>query len=118
MLMGAYVIVEPTPQPPMLLGAYLIIDDTVDAVFNQDPVVDSEIIDVEINAYKQFEYIIPEDTFSDPDGDDLTWSATLDNGDPLPSWLTFDPDTRKLSGFVPKDADGTLNIKVSVDDGR
>ena len=32
---------------------------------------------------------IPADTFSDANGDPLTLTATLANGDPLPSWLSF-----------------------------
>lgn len=33
---------------------------------------------------------VPANTFMDPDGDSLTFSAALKNGSPLPSWLTFD----------------------------
>ncbi|MFO1359056.1 putative Ig domain-containing protein [Plasticicumulans sp.] len=38
-------------------------------------------------------------TFADVDaGDVLTYSATLANGDPLPTWLTFNAATRTFSG--------------------
>jgi len=43
--------------------------------------------------------VVPTNTFSDVDaGDALTYSARLQNGDPLPSWLHFDAATRTLSG--------------------
>ncbi|MEG4012815.1 MULTISPECIES: FG-GAP-like repeat-containing protein, partial [unclassified Microcoleus] len=49
-----------------------------------------------------FEYQFPSNTFTDPDpGDTLTYTATLMDGSPLPSWLTFNPDTRTLSGASP-----------------
>jgi hypothetical protein len=49
-----------------------------------------------------FEYQFPQNTFTDPDpGDTLTYKATLMDGSPLPSWLTFNPDTRTLSGTSP-----------------
>ncbi len=38
-------------------------------------------------------------TFSDVDvGDTLTYSATLADGTPLPSWLSFDAATQTFSG--------------------
>ena len=47
----------------------------------------------------KIEYTVPEKAFTDPDaGDKLTYSATLNNGQPLPTWLTFNPTTRTFSG--------------------
>ena len=43
------------------------------------------------------------DTFIDADpGDVLTLSANLATGEPLPSWVRFDPDSRRFHGRVPK----------------
>ncbi|TYC54434.1 DUF4347 domain-containing protein [Zoogloea oleivorans] len=49
--------------------------------------------------------------FADPEGELITYSATLANGDPLPSWLSFNSGTHTFSGNPPA---GTpyLNIKV------
>ena len=36
--------------------------------------------------------------FTDPDNDTLTYSASLSDGNPLPSWLSFNVDTRTFAG--------------------
>jgi hypothetical protein len=40
-------------------------------------------------------------TFTDPNGESLTYSATLSNGSALPSWLSFNAATDSFSGTVP-----------------
>jgi hypothetical protein len=48
---------------------------------------------------EQFTFIIPDSTFVDDDGNNtLTFSARQTNGNPLPSWLTFDSVTMTFSG--------------------
>ena len=54
--------------------------------------------------------------FSDPDGDALTFTATLDDGSDLPFWLSIDPGTGNLSGNPPVPAEGDLTIKVTASD--
>ena len=105
-------------QLPKFQGLEFVIDDSVDPIFNQAPTVKTAISDQETNAFRQFTFVVPENTFEDLDGDVLTYKATLDNGDPLPDWLSFDAGTRTFSGFAPKDSDGTLLLKVTVDDHR
>ncbi|MDQ8183908.1 putative Ig domain-containing protein, partial [Pelagicoccus sp. SDUM812005] len=57
------------------------------------------------------------ESFSDIDaGDTLTYAATLENGDPLPDWLTLDESTGQLSG-TPENGDvGALSITVTATD--
>jgi VCBS repeat-containing protein len=62
-------------------------------------------------------FTVPPGAFTDPDGDPLTYSATLSNGDPLPLWLAFDPATQTFSGTPPQDFNGDLSITVTADDG-
>jgi hypothetical protein len=62
-----------------------------------------------------YNYIFPDSTFIDDDGNNtLRYSAKLYNGNPLPSWLTFDSLTRHFYGTPV--AAGLLNIKVTATD--
>ncbi|MCA2603281.1 MAG: FG-GAP repeat protein, partial [Microcystis sp. M29BS1] len=64
-----------------------------------------------------FKFQIPTNTFVDVDlNDTLTYSATLSNGDALPSWLTFDPTTKTFSGTPAYNDVGNLNLKVTATD--
>ncbi|WP_461537953.1 tandem-95 repeat protein [Spongorhabdus nitratireducens] len=64
-----------------------------------------------------FSYTIPANAFADEDGDAVSYSASLANGDPLPNWLSFDPATRTFSG-TPDDAEvGSLSVTISASDG-
>ena len=61
--------------------------------------------------------MFPAATFTDADGDTLTYTATLDDNSALPSWLSFAPATRTFSG-TPTAADvGTVSVKVTASDG-
>ncbi len=64
-----------------------------------------------------FAYTLPESAFADMDvGDALSYAATLENGDPLPAWLSFDGATRTFAGMPANGDVGTLNIKVTATD--
>ncbi|NEP79497.1 MAG: hypothetical protein F6K39_15770 [Okeania sp. SIO3B3] len=79
---------------------------------NQPPEVANKIPNQKAKASSPFSYSIPNNTFSDPDGDNLTLSATG-----LPSWLSFDPKTNKFSGTAPAKR-GINRIEVIADDGK
>ncbi|QHP78955.1 tandem-95 repeat protein [Pectobacterium odoriferum] len=84
---------------------------------NDAPVVATPIPPQSVDQGGGFNFTVPDGTFSDPDGDTLTLSATLANGSPLPSWLRFDPTIGTFSG-TPGNADvGTLVIRVTATDG-
>ncbi|MEG4215047.1 FG-GAP-like repeat-containing protein [Microcoleus sp. Pol14C6] len=69
---------------------------------------------IKSSSSSTFEYTFPENTFTDPDpGDQLTYTATLMDGSPLPSWLTFNPDTRTLSGTSPKLQQLTIKLTAT-----
>ena len=84
---------------------------------NKAPTLAAAIADQTASEDAPFSFIVPEDTFSDADGDTLTYTATLANGDPLPAWLTFDAATGTFSG-TPGQADvGVLSVIVTASDG-
>jgi len=84
---------------------------------NNPPIVNSAIADQTTKQGDVFNFQIPINTFTDIDaGDVLTYSATLENGNPLPSWLTFNPTTRTFSGTPTNDNVGSLNVKAIATD--
>jgi hypothetical protein len=84
---------------------------------NDAPTVEHSIPDQRIKEGCRFEYVIPACVFADLDTNDtLTYRATLANGDPLPSWLTFDPVTLTFSGTPPKGEDCVLHLAVIASD--
>ena len=60
-------------------------------------------------------FTLASNTFTDPQGENLTYSAKLANGSRLPSWLHFNGSTDTFTGTVPKSAAG-LSIKVTATD--
>ena len=98
---------------------------TVSDVFNlgvantdDAPTVAHAIADKAATEDAAFSYVVPADVFADVDaGDSLTLSATLADGSALPSWLTFNPNTRTLSGTPANGDVGTLSISVTATDG-
>jgi VCBS repeat-containing protein len=68
---------------------------------NDAPTVTTPLSGVSVPANTAINVAVPASTFADIDGDTLSLTATLGNGDPLPSWLTFDAATRTLSGTPP-----------------
>ena len=81
------------------------------------PTVATAILDQTATTGTAFDYMFPADTFTDADGDTLTYTATLDDNSALPSWLSFAPATRTFSG-TPTAADvGTVSVKVTASDG-
>ncbi len=91
-------------------------DGSLSLPLNQAPVVASPIVDPVINEDTSLSFQLPAGTFSDPDGDPLTLSATLADGSALPSWLTFDAVTATFSGTPPANYNGQIAVKVTADD--
>jgi putative Ig domain-containing protein len=60
-------------------------------------------------------FALPSNTFTDPQGEALTYSATLSNGAALPAWLSFNAATGTFSGTVANSATG-LSVNVTATD--
>ncbi len=82
---------------------------------NDAPTLANSILDQTAIKDTTFNFTLPTNTFADVDaGDNLTYSATLENGGPIPCWLTFDGIT--FSGTPTNNDVGSLNIKVIASD--
>jgi hypothetical protein len=80
---------------------------------NDAPVVANAIADQALEAGEAFE--VPANTFTDIDGNTLTYTATQADDNPLPSWLIFDAQTRTFS--TPANFVGVVDVKVTASDG-
>ncbi|MGA7750981.1 MAG: putative Ig domain-containing protein, partial [Gallionella sp.] len=80
---------------------------------NDAPAV-ANVISTQNTAQGQaFSFTVPVGTFSDVDnGDTLTLSAKLANGNALPSWMSFDTATQTFSGTPGNGDVGSLDIVV------
>jgi hypothetical protein len=58
---------------------------------------------------------LPATTFQDPQGEALTYSAQLSNGQALPGWLSFNAATETFTGTAPATATA-LSIKLTATD--
>ena len=96
--------------------------DTDIRTINVTPVNDSPYVVTEIDPQLFDEdtavnFQVPLGTFADPDGDTLTYSASMADASALPSWLVFDASTRTFSGTPPLNFNGSLLVAVTASDG-
>ncbi|MGQ0545574.1 MAG: putative Ig domain-containing protein, partial [Betaproteobacteria bacterium] len=87
-------------------------------VANQTPALVEPIADQSADEDASFSFTVAEGAFSDPDGDELAYTASLADGSELPAWLSFDAGTRTFSG-TPAQADvGPIGVRVTATDGE
>ena len=89
---------------------------TVTPQANVGPTVLNPITDQTATENVPFSFTVPANTFEDANGDALTYEASLSNNDPLPTWLSFDPNTQEFTGTPASGDVGTITIKVTVSD--
>ena len=80
---------------------------------NADPVLAVPIFDQVGEEGAAFQFLIPEETFSDADGDSLDITVTG-----LPDGLVYDDATRNITGTPTPEAVGSHTIQVSAADGH
>jgi hypothetical protein len=69
-----------------------------------------------LEANQPYSFTFAADTFIDIDGDPLTYTAQQADGEPLPDWLVFTPETRTLKG-TPNEKDvGNLTLGITATD--
>ena len=84
---------------------------------NQAPVVDMSIPDQTVSVNSNLSFTTSESTFSDPDNDALSLTASLLDGSALPSWLSFTDNSDgsgSFSGTPPSTS--VLEIRVTATD--
>jgi Ca2+-binding RTX toxin-like protein len=88
------------------------------ALLMQDPPV--QLVQATANQAltqdQEFSWTVPSGTFSATPGQGLTLSATLANGQVLPSWLSFNAQTGTLSGTPGNGQVGNLAIQIIATD--
>ena len=84
---------------------------------NEAPTVATLLADQTTAEDAPFSLVVPTGTYVDPDAGDVSiYSATLPGGVALPTWLSFNPATRTLSGTPLNNDVGTLNVAVTATD--
>jgi uncharacterized delta-60 repeat protein len=78
---------------------------------NDAPVLSVPQADQNAAVYSAFSYIVPSNTFTDPDLDTLSYSATG-----LPAWLSFNPTTRTFNGTPGVGNVGFVDVTVTATD--
>ena len=77
-----------TVPPPEGSPPTVPLDPTVPDQTNHSPAVAHQIADQSSPEDQAWSFQVPSNTFSDPDNNALTLTATLADGSPLPAWLT------------------------------
>ncbi len=86
---------------------------------NDAPILSRSLRDVQLAKGKAFSWQMPAGSFSDRDDNDtLSYTATLANGKPLPTWLKFDAQTQNFSGTLPANSRGSIDVRVTASDGH
>jgi hypothetical protein len=85
---------------------------------NDAPVLAHAIAEQTATEGTGFNYTVPVSTFSDVDGDPLTYATRLTAGGVLPAWLSFDTSARTFSGTPDSGDVGTLEIRVTATDSQ
>ncbi|NJO98889.1 MAG: hypothetical protein HC764_25220, partial [Pleurocapsa sp. CRU_1_2] len=84
---------------------------------NDAPILETAIANQTAIEDSGFSFTFPENTFKDVDiRDVLTYTATLADGSELPSWLSFNAETRTFNGTPVNENVGTLSIKITATD--
>ncbi len=116
----AEITIEATANGAMVEDTFMV---TVNEVTpeNTPPTVANPLGNIPTPATEdsEFSFVVPDDTFADADaGDRLSYSATLEDGSDLPTWLTFAADTKTFSGTPDNSNVGSLEIKVTATDNN
>jgi VCBS repeat-containing protein len=85
---------------------------------NDGPVLKLPIADLNVRAKTVFTLDLPDVTFTDIDHNDvLGYSVTLSNGQPIPTWLSFNANGLVFTGTPPKELSGqSIELRLTAID--
>jgi parallel beta-helix repeat protein len=83
---------------------------------NHAPVVATALLDQSATENTPFNYAVPATSFTDPDNDSLSYTATLADGSTLPAWLSFNATSLTFTGTPTSTASGNYNVLVKATD--
>ncbi|MGF6221942.1 M10 family metallopeptidase C-terminal domain-containing protein [Pseudomonas frederiksbergensis] len=83
---------------------------------NHAPVVATALLDQNATENTPFSYAVPATSFTDPDNDSLSYTATLADGSALPAWLDFNATNLTFTGTPTSTASGNYNVLVKATD--
>ena len=90
---------------------YVMFASDMPAFANLEPVATSGSLDFYVEIENQFSIDFPQ--FADPEGGEVTYEATLEDGAPLPEGLSFDFAHNRLTGFFTGDDIGVWSIRIT-----
>jgi hypothetical protein len=93
----------------------LSVADTFTATVLGAPQVTSQTANQTWTESQAIALVLPTNTFTDPQNQGLSYTATQANGQALPGWLSFNPTTETFSGTAPA-TQQNLSIKVTATD--
>jgi VCBS repeat-containing protein len=109
-----YSVRDDDPVAPLVSQAKLSITITGT---NDAPILAAPLADQSGAEGQAFQFAVPQNAFTDVDqGDVLAYSAVMQDGSVLPSWLKFDAATRTFSGTPGSNDSGVYQVKVSAAD--
>ncbi|MFM2607402.1 VCBS domain-containing protein [Vibrio chagasii] len=88
---------------------------------NDAPILNVQEQSFNDDNHQSIDMTLPANLFIDPEGDAIAYSlemVTTSGVSSLPSWLTFDPSTLKLTGTPPPEVSGDFDIRVTATDSH
>ena len=84
---------------------------------NDTPTVSNAMAPQTVTEDNYLSFQLDTNAFEDVDvGDAIAYTATLTDGSALPTWLSFNEDTRTFSGTPANDDSGVITVKVTASD--
>ncbi|MCB1528035.1 MAG: cadherin-like domain-containing protein [Hyphomicrobiaceae bacterium] len=84
---------------------------------NTAPVAAMTLADQTANSGEAWTYTLPAGLFTDPDGDMISYHASLADGSALPGWLNFNQSAQTFYGTPPTGSLDPIELRVEAYDG-